>query len=84
MKNGSNSSYVLLGDGGHAAISSLSVSYANSAGNASTLGGTSLGGLFTAFGNNGHNITATIGGVTKSFLVNYAADADKVDGYHAS
>ena len=82
VKNGSNGSYVLLGDGGHAAISSLSVSYANSAGNASTLGGTSLGGLFTAFGNNAHNITATIGGVTKSFLVNYAADADKVDGVH--
>ena len=51
-------------------------------GNADTLGGTSLGGLFTAFGNNAHNITATIGGVTKSFLVNYAADADKVDGVH--
>lgn len=82
VKNGSSSSYVLLGDGGHAAISSLSVSYANNAGNASTLGGTSLGGLFTAFGNNAHNITATIGGVTKSFLVNYAADADKVDGVH--
>lgn len=82
VKNGSNSSYVLLGDGGHQTISSLSVNYANSAGNASTLGGTSLGGLFTAFGNNGHNITATIGGVTKSFLVNYAADADKVDGVH--
>lgn len=82
VKNGSSSSYVLLGDGGHAAISSLSVSYANNAGNASTLGGTSLDGLFTAFGNNAHNITATIGGVTKSFLVNYAADADKVDGVH--
>lgn len=63
---------------------STSVGYASSAGNASTLGGTSLGGLFTAFGNNAHNITATIGGVTKSFLVNYAADADKLDGKHAS
>ena len=63
---------------------STSVGYASSAGNASTLGGTSLGGLFTAFGNNGHNITATIGGVTKEFLVNYAADSDKLDGKHAS
>lgn len=63
---------------------STSVGYASSAGNASTLGGTSLGGLFTAFGNNAHNITATIGGVTKSFLVNYAADSDKLDGKHAS
>lgn len=60
------------------------VAYASSAGNASTLGGTSLGGLFTAFGNNAHNITATIGGVTKSFLVNWAADSDKLDGKHAS
>ena len=34
VKNGSSSSYVLLGDGGHQTISSLSVSYANSAGNA--------------------------------------------------
>ncbi len=33
-KNGSNSSYVLLGDGGHKTISSLSVNYANSAGSA--------------------------------------------------
>lgn len=31
IKHGSNSSYVLLGDGGHAAISGLSVNYANSA-----------------------------------------------------
>ena len=65
-------------------IGSQSVNYANSAGSASTLGGTSLGGLFTAFGNNAHNITATIGGVTKSFLVNWAADSDKLDGKHAS
>ena len=31
IKNGSNSSYVLLGDGGHKTISSLSVNYANNA-----------------------------------------------------
>ena len=62
----------------------LNAGYADSAGNASTLGGTSLSGLFTAFGNNAHNITATIGGVTKSFLVNWAADSDKLDGKHAS
>lgn len=84
IKGSSSDSYVLLGGGGHKTISSLSVNYANSAGNASTLGGTSLGGLFTAFGNNGHNITATIGGVTKQFLVNWAADSDKLDGKHAS
>ena len=36
IKNGSSSSYVLLGDGGHKTISSLSVNYANSAGSANT------------------------------------------------
>ena len=35
-KNGSSSSYVLLGDGGHKTISSLSVNHANSADNAAT------------------------------------------------
>ena len=39
IKNGSSSSYVLLGDGDHKTISSLSVNYANSAGNADTLDG---------------------------------------------
>ena len=38
-KNGSSDSYVLLGDGGHQTISSLSVNYANSAGNADTVDG---------------------------------------------
>lgn len=38
-KNGSSDSYVLLGGGGHKAESSLSVSYASSAGNSSTVGG---------------------------------------------
>ena len=52
--------------------------------NADKLDGTHLNGIFTAFRNNAHNITATIGGVTKSFLVNWAADSDKLDGYHAS
>ena len=66
------------------ATSALRVSYASSAGNADTLDGVHLSGIFTAFGNNGHNITATIGGTTKSFLVNWAADSNKLDGYHAS
>lgn len=39
VKTGSSSSYVLLGDGGHQTISSLSVNYANSAGNADTVDG---------------------------------------------
>ena len=63
--------------------SNFRVAYASSAGNADTVDGTHLNGIFTAFGNNGHNITATIGGVTKSFLVDWAADSDKLDGYHA-
>ena len=52
-------------------------------GNSDKLDGVHLNGIFTAFGNNGHNIKATIGGVSKEFLVNWAADADKLDGYHA-
>lgn len=39
VKTGSNSNYVLLGDGGHQTISSLSVNYANSAGRANYLSG---------------------------------------------
>lgn len=84
IKSNSSDSYVLLGGGGHKAESSLRVAYATSAGSADTLDGVHLSGIFTAFGNNAHNITATIGGVTKSFLVNWAADSDKLDGYHAS
>lgn len=38
IKNGSNSSYVLLGDGGHQTISSLSVNYANGANYANSAG----------------------------------------------
>lgn len=55
---------------------------ASTATNADKIDGVHLSGIFTAFGNNAHNITATIGGVTKSFLVNWAADSDKLDGYH--
>lgn len=65
-------------------IADQSVKYATNAGNADTLDGTHLNGIFTAFGNNEHNITATIGGITKKFLVNYASNSDKLDGYHAN
>lgn len=65
-------------------LGSVSVGYATNSGNADTLDGAHLNGIFTAFGNNEHNITATIGGVTKKFQVNYASDADKVDGYHVN
>lgn len=78
VKSGSSNDYVLLGGGSHSKISSLSV------GNADTVDGAHLNGIFTAFGNNGHNITATIGGVTKQFVPNWAADSDKLDGYHVN
>lgn len=62
--------------------SNFRVAYAETAGSADNIGGISLSGIFTAFGNNGNNITATIGGITKEFQVNYASNADKLDGYH--
>lgn len=77
-KKDSSDDYVLLGGGGHSKITDLSVS------NADKLDGVHLNGIFTAFGNNGHNITATIGGVTKSFLVNWAADSGKLDGLRST
>ena len=90
IKNGSNSSYVLLGDGGHQAISSLSVNYASSAGNADKLDGIHANGLLTALSNSDKGISITVGGTTKSvsnISVNYASsagNADTVDGYHAT
>ena len=53
IKNGSNSSYVLLGDGGHQTISSLSVNYANSSGSASYLEGGGIPGWGTLTAANG-------------------------------
>lgn len=67
-----SSDYLLLSNGDSKAISSLSVNYATSAGNADTLDGTHLNGIFTAFGNDENNISATIGGVTKKFEVKYS------------
>lgn len=62
--------------------SNFRVAYAETAGSTDNIGGVPLSGIFTAFGNNGNNITATIGGITKEFQVNYAINADKLDGYH--
>lgn len=53
IKNGSNSSYVLLGDGSHQTISSLSVNYANSSGSASHLEGGGIPGWGTLTAANG-------------------------------
>lgn len=67
-----SSDYLLLSNGDSKAISSLSVNYATSAGNADTLDGAHLNGIFTAFGNDQNNISATIGTVTKKFEVKYS------------
>lgn len=64
--------YLLLSNGDSKAISSLSVNYANSAGNADTLDGAHLNGIFTAFDNDENNISATIGTITKKFEVKYS------------
>lgn len=57
----------------------VNVNYATSAGNASTLGGTSKAGLFTALSSsNATNLSVTIGGTTKSITdlyANYAVSA---------
>lgn len=42
------------------------------------LDGVHLNGLFTSFGNNNNTITATIGGITKTFTVNYATKANQL------
>lgn len=67
-----SSDYLLLSNGDSKAISSLSVNYATSAGNADTLDGVHLNGIFTAFGNDENNISATVGTVTKKFEVKYS------------
>lgn len=67
-----SSDYLLLSNGDSKAISSLSVNYATSAGNADTLDGAHLNGIFIAFGNDENNISATVGGVTKKFEVKYS------------
>lgn len=73
-----------LASGTIALTSQIPSSLPANGGNADTVDGYHAGGLFTAFGNENHNITATIGGVTKKFQVNYATDSDKLDGYHAN
>lgn len=73
-----------LASGTIALTSQIPTSLPANGGNADTLDGAHLNGIFTVFGNNKHNITATIGGVTKEFQVNYASNSDKLDGYHAN
>ncbi len=73
-----------LASGTIALTSQIPSSLPANGGNADTVDGYHAGGLFTAFGNENHNVTATVGGVTKKFQVNYASNSDKLDGYHAN
>ena len=70
-----SSDYLLLSNGDSKAISSLSVNYATSAGNADTLDGVHLNGIFTAFQANGNATRLVIGGVTKDLTIPYASQS---------
>lgn len=74
-------SYVLLGGGGHKAISSLSVNYANSAGSANSVAWSNVSARPTKVS----QFTNDSGYITSSGSCSYASsagNADTVDGYH--
>lgn len=82
-KDNSSDSYVLLGGGGHKAISSLSVNYASSAGSASSVAWSNVSGRPTKVS----QFTNDNGYITSSGSCAYATsagNADKVDGIHAN
>lgn len=82
-KDNSSDSYVLLGGGGHKAISSLSVNYASSAGSASSVAWSNVSGRPTKLS----QFTNDSGYITSSGSCAYATsagNADTVDGEHAS
>ena len=82
-KDNSSDSYVLLGGGGHKAISSLSVNYASSAGSASSVAWSNVSGRPTKVS----QFTNDNGYITSSGSCAYATsagNADKVDGVHAN
>lgn len=82
-KDNSSDSYVLLGGGGHKAISSLSVNYASSAGSASSVAWSNVSGRPTKLS----QFTNDTGYITSSGSCAYATsagNADTVDGYHES
>lgn len=82
-KDNSSDSYVLLGGGGHKAISSLSVNYASSAGSASSVAWSNVSGRPTKVS----QFTNDTGYITSSGSCAYATsagNADKVDGVHAN
>lgn len=82
-KDNSSDSYVLLGGGGHKAISSLSVNYASSAGSASSVAWSNVSGRPTKLS----QFTNDSGYITSNGSCAYASsagNADTVDGYHAT
>lgn len=79
-KDNSSDSYVLLGGGGHKAISSLSVNYASSAGSASSVAWSNVSGRPTKLS----QFTNDSGYITSSGSCAYATNADKVDGVHVT
>ena len=82
-KDNSNDSYVLLGGGGHKAISNLSVNYASSAGSANSVAWSNVSGRPTKVS----QFTNDSGYITSSGSCAYATsagNADKLDGIHAN
>ena len=82
-KDKSSDSYVLLGGGGHKAISSLSVNYASSAGSANSVAWSNVSGRPTKVS----QFTNDSGYITSSGSCAYATsagNADKLDGIHAN
>lgn len=82
-KDNSSDSYVLLGGGGHKAISSLSVNYASSAGSASSVAWSNVSGRPTKVS----QFTNDNGYITSSGSCAYATsagNADTVDGVHVN
>ena len=82
-KDNSSDSYVLLGGGGHKAISSLSVNYASSAGSANSVAWSNVSGRPTKVS----QFTNDSGYITSSGSCAYATiagNADKVDGVHVT
>lgn len=79
-KDNSSDSYVLLGGGGHKAISSLSVNYASSAGSASSVAWSNVSERPTKLS----QFTNDSGYITSSGSCAYATNADKVDGVHVT
>lgn len=82
-KDNSSDSYVLLGGGGHKAISSLSVNYASSAGSANSVAWSNVSGRPTKvsqFANDSGYITSS----GSCAYATSAGNADKLDGIHAN